>query len=67
MKFSITIEYHSSNKNNAQKTAEVIKKLLEQVPEQKINQLHELLQKRPNLINEILEKLNNPVVKKFFG
>jgi len=67
MKFTISVELKASSPESAQKTAEVIQKLLKEVPESKINELHDLLNKRPNIINEILEKINNPLVKKLFG
>jgi len=67
MKFTIKLQFEATDSQNAQRTAQVLQKLLEQVPEEKIQQLHDLMQTRPNIVGELLDKLNNPLLKKLFS
>ena len=67
MKFTITLEFHASNEQKAMQAAEVLQRLLQDVPEEKIGELHKLLKEKPKLISELLGKLNSPLIKKLFG
>lgn len=67
MKFTITLEFKASNEEKAMQTAEVLQRLLQDVPEEKIGELHKLLRERPKVITELLDKLNSPLIQKLFG
>ena len=67
MKFTITLEFKASNEEKALQTAEVLQRLLQDVPEEKITELHKLLKEKPKIISELLDKLNSPLIQKLFG